>query len=128
MYIREVKNISNITKMIRKVSILLGVAFVVCTFGSTSNNSISNVNNDTIIVINTTLSSLISNETTTKSFETDATTSTLSSIETTTEENFQLPASCSNYKVKCDFQIFSHIFHEFFTLKHDWTFRSKNDY
>jgi hypothetical protein len=94
-----VKNISNITKMLRKVSILLGVAFVVCTFGSTSNN-FSNIHNDTIIVINSTPSSLISNETTTQSLETDATASTLSSVETSTEENFELPSSCSNYKVK----------------------------
>lgn len=77
--------------MILKTSIL-GVAFVfleVCTFGSTSNSSI--LNNETTIET----SSSIYNETTQSlRFETST-----SSILTSQEENFQMPESCSAFKV-----------------------------
>lgn len=103
-------------KMIRKVSIVLGVALV-CTFGSTSNSSISN---DTISVVKSTISSLISNDTTDQNTRADATSTQSSLSQNITEEIFELPESCSNYKVKfClhNFHLILHLFMNYLTFQ-----------
>lgn len=74
-------------------TLILGVAFVfleVCTFSSTSNSSI--LNNETTIE---TSSSMYNETTSSLHFETST-----SSILTSQEENFEMPESCSAFKVK----------------------------
>ena len=80
--------------MNQKISAIVGVVFLVCTFGSTSN-----ISNDTIITLNSTIASLIINETITLPLEVNSSSSTSPTPTELTTEAFELPETCSNYKV-----------------------------